>query len=1071
MGQPREISPVRCWIRHVRRTAVGETGTTIAGGVFIREPREAIAGAQGWQSGRVTAALSDTGELSIVLPNTVGEDGKRHARRFACLTQDAYRPGEEWLEVYREPADLLAVCTPYKWTKGRASIELVGYDVAGLLNRFRGSELDVWDGHAPRDVFEHYSRLPGLLLGTDFTGFAVGGPFGIWGLTSVSVSPASGGPRLAYNPSFATPSLDIAFSSMPAGQPATHDLEASDCWTAECRGRIVRIADAVNGNVIVRQGGIAATVLFDGRVRVDGTATAANRGSGPPGPDAYGKLRASPTGALSIRIIVRYDRCWLLINGEVVVEWRRIAPAAFDLATAGGVTISATGGTFDVDSYQIEVLRPFALRGADKGSRRLPGIPPAGGLRARYYNAAGAQATFTTFPARVSRVLDLSSDPDVDRLEATLRLLKGDVVPSMAGAYLARWTGSIYLDLAASDRQLRLGEQGGYARMFVGKTIRNRDEILNRWPGNAGFTDATVTNLLRASSAAFETDTAGWATVGLALNVGATLTRITDDKVIHGTTTGKVVTTAASNLQGVSVLADPALITTYGIGGQFSAIVYLRGAVGGETVSIVFGGAGDQSLSTVTLPGPNADPIAYQVTWTPTASRSATDGNWGLVIRTLAAQALTFYVDDVRITDNSGGGSGAQSNSLRASLGSEAGWYPIVVEAYVTTNIGGFILEDRNFADSSATAWQLVPVSRLSPIGVYEDQLRNESHRSVLDAIAETFGYQWRTEPRSLETGEFPGQLIPRVRIGRDTDKVLDDTGGVDVAVDGTADETIDSLIADAAGIADPTGSGQLAAQVIDYANALAHIGMHTDYQSLAEMSEPTGLETRLGSLLALGSSPAEQVGVRPIDGSTELVDTWPLTGALARMRWQPGDGLRLNLEDVDVIDRTPRQLTRVELGIAPDAIAPPIVGFRQRPRSPAAVLRRTLRAVYAMSRNYQGTMTLIPGSVGSATGNGGAPSAIVSGSADVYSRLPLPVNIADIDRVWLHITYITAATTAVIQINGITTAVTVAGIGLYDVTPYVARAVGTQLRCFAALINAPVGAIAEYILLGRYRI
>jgi hypothetical protein len=1068
------VDPVRCWVRHVRRTVAGETGTTIAAAVFIREPEDALGGRQGWQEGTVTAALSDTGELKITLPNAVGEDGKRHARRFAYFTNDAYRPGEEWLEVYREPSEILAVCTPYKGRKDRNVVELIGYDVAGLLNRFRGSELDVWDGHAPRDVFEHYTRLPGLILGTDFTGFTlpnVGGTGAwagtAWSMTNTRVGP-HGGPRLGYLPALATPEILVAPAAMPAGQQ-------TDCWSAEFRGRIVRVADAAAGYLKVRQGGIGATILFDGRVRVDGTSTAVDRASGPPGPDAYGKLRVSPTGAISVRVVVRYDRCWLLINGEVVCDWRRNIAAtptgvsAWDGAN-GSVSIACSGGIVDVDSYHIEVLRPFAMRGADKGSYRLPGIPPPGGLRARYYNAAGAQANFATYPARISRALDLSSEPTIDRLEPALDLPKGDTVPSMAGAYLARWTGSIYLDLAASDRQIRLGEQGGYVRVLIGKTIRNRDELLNRWPTAPNFADLFLTNYLRASSAAFETDTTGWATTGIP-STGAALTRVTDDTVIHGAGVGKVVTTNATAAQGVQAVPDPALLTTFLASLPYRAVVYLRGAVGGEVVRVGLGGSGDSAQTgNIVLPGPTAAPVAVQIGWTPTADRSAT--TFGVFVTTAAATAVTFYVDRARITRATVEATGLESSFLRSIVGSEAGWYPIVVEAYKPDNLGGFLLEDRNTADASATAWQLVPSSRLSPIGTYEERNRNESLRSVIDAITETFGYQWRTDPKSLETGEFPGQIIPRVRVGRDSDKVIDDTQGIDVVVDSAADDTIDSLLADAAGIADPTGSGQLSAQVIDYANALAHLGMHTGYESLSEMSERTGLETRLGSLLALGSSPSEQVGVRP-PGTTELTDTWPLSGALARLRWQPGDGVRLELKDVDVVDRTPRQLTRVERVIRPDAIAAPVVGFRQRPRSPAAVLKRALRGIYALSRNYQGTMTLIPGTHGSATGNGASPTAVDGTfSTDTFTRLPLPVDLTTIDRVWMHVSKITASTTAVIEINAVSTGIIVTGPGLYEVTPYVARAsAGTQQRCFGRLINGTVGNAAEYDLLGRYRI
>jgi hypothetical protein len=1058
----RALEPVRCWLRHVRRTRAGEVGTTVGPVAFIRTPAEALGGAQGWQSGQASAALSDTGELTVTLPNTAGEDGILHRRRFAYFTDDAYRPGEEWLELYREPHEVLAVCTPYKGRKARTTLELVGWDVAGQLNRYRGSELDVWaDGWAPRDVWEHYTRLPGIAIGTDFAGFAATFPWNGWSAPAggVTVSP-SGGPRIGNAAGWKY--LDLPAALMPT--------DPADCFAIEWRFRIVATSEAGGIAQLNVPGGIIVSLAVDGTVTVYGSQnTGAQFAGGPAGANITAKRQGfQAIGAHSIRLVVRYERVFVLIDGELVAQYRRQSAPAFTAAGIGVSLYSYNTTTMDVEAFHLETLRPFALRGADKGDLRLPGIPPAGGLRARYWNTAGLNANQASFPARLARLAELDVEPDVDRLEPMIDMTKGTTVPNMAGSYFTRWTGAIYLDLATADRRLRLGEAHGYARVFVGRTRRLVDELLNRWPAIAGYSDAWSGNVMRASSAGAEVDLAGWGTTSWWLNAGATLARTAaPGEVIAGAYSAKVTTTAASAYQGVFITPDPAWLTSFLAGTRYRATVYLRGAVGGEQVNVGLGGSGDAAGGPgATLPGPGQDPLAVSVDWTPTAARDV--AGYGITVRTLAPLAQSWFVDRVRIVTVP-----PETPNLRATLGSKAGWFPIVVEAFKSDNLGGWLLEDAavdagGTVLDAATGWQIVGPGRLSPIGVYEENLRHEAHRGVIDTLAQTFGYQWRTEPRTLETNEFPGQIPPRIRVGVDTDKVIDDLGGVDVTVDSDASDAIDSLIADAAGIADPNGSGQLSAQVIDYDAAKAHLGMAADYESLSEMSEPSGLETRLGSLLALRSSPNEQVGVRPSSGARELVDTFPLTGALARLRWLPGDGVRLALDDVDVIDRTPRQLTRVELAVAPDAIAPPTVGFRQRPRSPAAVLKRTLKAVYALGRNYQGTMSLLSGTPGGTTAAGAA-----AGAPDTYSRLPLPINLDDLDRVWLNVHYSANVTNAgTIEVAGVSTGIVVAGPGLYDVTAWVRRiaAEGSFSGRTHSRIISPT-AQSEYVLIARLRI
>jgi hypothetical protein len=1053
-GTPeRAVDPVRCWVRHVRRTAGVEVGTTIGGATFIREPGDALAGAQGWQSGTITLVLNDNGDAMLRLPNTAGEDGKLHRRRFAILTNGAYRPGEEWIEVYREPHDVIAVWTPVKATVSRSEVVLTGYDVAGHLGRFRGSEIDPWDdGWAPRDIWEHYTRAPGYAVGTDFAGWtAAGGGGWITGGAAGRVGP-HGGPRIAATLTQWS-YIQYPVGSIPAATP-------SDCWVADVRGRVV--AGSAIGPYLFQfdLGGVVMLVNLDGSGFIYGSNNAGVLfASGPAEANVDFRRVGFVPGAFSLRIIARYERMLAAINGEVVAEWRRRGP--FTSLNATNTDFQVYAATVDVDSFHVEVLRPYALRGVDKGSYRLPGIPPGGGLRARYWNAGAISLSSATTLGRLARIWRLSDTPATDRLEPNgpdLPLhLAAEV--GMAGPWIGRWTGSIYLDLAASDRRLRLGETLVDHRVFVGKTRRTLDEYIARW----GDGVQQAVNLLGASDANFEAATVRWANAHAAFwgGVASTMTR-TQDARMEGAW-GLRVTTGG----GYGVFASLTNIPTWLAGVKYRATVYMRGTVGGEQVTVGMGGTGDAvGGAAVTLPGPTQDPIAVSMEWTPTANRVATDNTYVVAVRA-AAGAPIYDIDRVRVIDTRYESFGA---SLRTHLGSsESGWYPIVIEAanLPNNNLGIGPLEDAAVdatgaiptiaSAAGATAYTQVPVSRLSPVGIYEEILHSEPHRGVLDSLTDAFGYQWRTEPRSLETGEFPGQVIPRVRVGRDTDRVLEDATATDVQVEISADDSVDELLADAAGIADPKGSGQLTAAVIDYPNAIAHLGIAADYESLSDITEAPMLETRLGSLLALRSSPNQQVAARP-DGQRDLTDTFPLTGSLARLRWLPGDGIRLALRDLDVIDRTPRQMIRVALAVAPDAIASPQVGFRQRPRDAAAVLKRTLRAVYARERQYQGTFAMV-------STQHYIDSIAAAGATAAYAMLPLPDNIDDVVACYFAISYMNTGVLT-LEVDGVVTPIKVNTPGRYDVTTWVKPLVPSfDRRVYARAINASVAITVEWQL------
>jgi hypothetical protein len=324
------------------------------------------------------------------------------------------------------------------------------------------------------------------------------------------------------------------------------------------------------------------------------------------------------------------------------------------------------------------------------------------------------------------------------------------------------------------------------------------------------------------------------------------------------------------------------------------------------------------------------------------------------------------------------------TSSLRGVLGSVSGWYPIRIDFAQGAGGGGIVLQ----RSIGGGAYEVVPSSVLSPLGIYDAQVRYDSHIEQLKAIATAYGLQFRCEPRALESGAFPGEVVPRARVGRDTDKVLDAGESTDVSVRGSATETVSTLLADAAGLADQANAAQLTAETIDYASVLPadpaarHMMIHTAYESLADITDPVLLQTRLASMLGLRLTPWEEIAARP-RGHRELRDTFPLTGQLAAFQWEPGDGLRVRHTTVDLDDQQPRQIISPSWPFTPEGLGAPSVRFRQRPRSQQDALRSLIRAVLNARRNYQGQLVTTSGTWTDTDGG--------------YSRVLLPANLGDV--------------------------------------------------------------------------
>jgi hypothetical protein len=172
------------------------------------------------------------------------------------------------------------------------------------------------------------------------------------------------------------------------------------------------------------------------------------------------------------------------------------------------------------------------------------------------------------------------------------------------------------------------------------------------------------------------------------------------------------------------------------------------------------------------------------------------------------------------------------------------------------------------------------------------------------------------------------------------------------------------------------------ASEVNDLAAADGALFELQTWVDAGDVAFPDLLAARLNAELALRETPWEEVRGTP-RAQERLADTWPLSSTLSAMRWRPGDGVRLDLPDVSVVDDTPRQLTQVTRTFAAEGRTGTQVAWRQRPRSAGRSVRSLLRAALGNQRSYQGQKVAL-------TGDYVTASAVAAGGFTGYSRIAL---------------------------------------------------------------------------------
>ena len=417
---------------------------------------------------------------------------------------------------------------------------------------------------------------------------------------------------------------------------------------------------------------------------------------------------------------------------------------------------------------------------------------------------------------------------------------------------------------------------------------------------------------------------------------------------------------------------------------------------------------------------------------------------------------------DTPIIDNSLGSTGTYTGTVsQANVGSVDGWYPIIVE-YVQY-AGAYTMQlsftpPTSYTDPGgatlAASSQIIPATSLSPNGIYEARIQGQSAFDLVQQTAKDFGYSLYCEPKQLESGQFPGNLVARVREGRDTDVVLRtedlDTDEPLISPQVTYDATALANVVRGSAQSLQDGSGA-PAQIEAYdAVAMSQALFAIEaWQDAGDGANVQLLTARQSGVLSLADSPWQNLTGTP-RGIERLADSFPLTGTLSAMRWRPGDGVRVKIPEITVDDQTPRQILQVSRTFTGTGRTATSVGFRQRPRNPVETIRQMMRAVNYPNRiRKQQLVTLVSNPY----------SASLAAAANTGA---LVVNLGSNDQIQnviLRIAINSQSMGLTIYLNGsgtawVTNAYAVAPVDI-NLSGVAARASATDPRFYVSITNA----------------
>lgn len=527
-------------IRHIKRVPTGtETGAAVQfQGQWFEPSTDGLNDSDGWQTGRFETRIYQEGAFNLVFPNKSGSDDVLHRRRFGVTNVDVeYHLADEYIEIYEDALPLYVGNIQGAPTLNRSAVEIAGVDPLGLLKKSR-EYFAGYFAHAPRDVFEWYTKTWRLRLAEDFS--------------DNSMYPSSAG-------SGTTPDGRFSYTNTLRGPATTVRIHPTAPAT---EGRLKGIAAQFSV-------GTASANKYDfWQVKASFTR--------PP----FGKEDVAPFGDNAQVKVGLYDvpgnrnLIWIQLQekytyvsapfyydpgtqGKIDAQVQTDAPGPFEIIVEGrerwvyffvnqalvGVMpmpegpytvvpyISLRTGDassrqyIDVDNFSFRRTEPFLMRDpARPGDYHLPGTPPAGGLHGRYYadqqiHAAGDYASQVFNPLRQASLgdrldKDLNFPHDGTHGTTDLKEVEGG---SGVGSnwqpggtpdglwWSVRWEGSIYLPLLSNDVRLRYTTKEEGARIWVAKT-RWGEQLSDTWIDTGGPTGGiTVCPSLRTHIGVNET--------------------------------------------------------------------------------------------------------------------------------------------------------------------------------------------------------------------------------------------------------------------------------------------------------------------------------------------------------------------------------------------------------------------------------------------------------------------------------------------------------------------------------------------------------------------------------------
>jgi len=323
-----------------------------------------------------------------------------------------------------------------------------------------------------------------------------------------------------------------------------------------------------------------------------------------------------------------------------------------------------------------------------------------------------------------------------------------------------------------------------------------------------------------------------------------------------------------------------------------------------------------------------------------------------------------------------GGSRTVEGKVTAAALGAKKGWFPIILEYFNGAGSSGIVMQFKattGWTDPGGTVIAgetatVVPSTSLSPLGCFNEPIQGQSHFDIIQNTAKQFGYQLALKHEQLESGNFPGQLIPLARQGKDFNEVIeaddiDRRSGINnytYTLDATDSAT--SIRALGSGIADGKGS-QVAFETLSPEAVEEALFDIQAFISEGNVAEPQLLAALAEAQLALRLGSWDNLSGEPI-ARDRLADTFPLTGKLSLLKWRAGDGVRVWLPDVGVEDTTPRAIMQVTRTFGPEGRIGTQIGFRSRPKDHLYALRQLLRSLSLPQRSSQGVYEDVPGSV-----------------------------------------------------------------------------------------------------------